>query len=259
MATTLAIANQKGGVGKTTTTLHLGHEWARRGRRVLMVDADPQASLSRYCGMDPDALNDQDMTLSAVMAEDQTLEAVVIGEQPALLPCSVHLAMLEGLLHGHPDGALFLRDRLQAAQDDYDDILIDCSPSLGILTLNALAAADHVLVPTKTDYLSLTGLSLILESVQNVRQRLQPGLAVIGVLPTMYDIRNRHDREAYQELVQLMRGVCPVFEPIRRSTLFDQASAEAVPLSDIAPGHAGVQSYRLFAEQLANEIHIRGA
>lgn len=229
MALIVAIANQKGGVAKTTTTFHLAHALVRRDRRVLMVDGDPQASLTVYAGHDPKVLDGQDRTLHALLQDRAAADQVILAGTPALLPSSIRLASAETELVTAWNGATLLRDRLAPLADAYDVVLIDCSPSLGLLTVNALAAADQVLIPVKTDYLSIMGVSLLFETIDKIRTRLNPQLDVLGLLPTIHDQRNRHDREALDELRQAMAGRHPVFEPVRRTTAFDRASVTSEP------------------------------
>lgn len=229
MAVTIAIANQKGGVAKTTTTFHLAHALVRRGRRVLMIDDDPQASLTVYAGHDPRALEAEDRTLHALMFDRQDADAVLLPGEPTLLPASIRLASAESELTAAWNGATILRDKLAPLADRFDVILIDCSPSLGLLTVNALAAADKVLVPVKTDYLSIMGVSLLFDTIDRIGTRLHPGLGVLGLLPTIHDSRNRHDREALEELVAAMGQTHHVFAPVRRTTAFDRASVTSAP------------------------------
>ncbi|HEX2528832.1 MAG TPA: AAA family ATPase [Geminicoccus sp.] len=224
MAMTIAIANQKGGVAKTTTTFHLGHALVRRGLRVLLVDDDPQASLTVYAGHDPRTLEAKDLTLHALMFDRQDARSVIIPGEPALLPASIRLASAETELTAAWNGATILRDKLQTVLSMFDVVLIDCSPSLGLLTVNALAAANQVLVPVKTDYLSIMGVSLLFDTIDRIRTRLNPELGVLGLLPTIHDARNRHDKEALDELIAAMGRHHHVFAPVRRTTAFDRAS-----------------------------------
>ncbi|WP_159716290.1 ParA family protein [Geminicoccus flavidas] len=229
MAVTIAIANQKGGVAKTTTTFHLAHALTRRGRRVLMIDDDPQASLTVYAGHDPRILEGRDQTLHALLFDRQPVDKVLLGEAPTLLPASIRLASAESELVAAWNGATLVRDKLAPLANRFDVILIDCSPSLGLLTVNALAAADQVLVPVKTDYLSIMGVSLLFDTIDRIRARLNSGLAILGLLPTIHDSRNRHDREALEELTAAVGAKHRVFAPVRRTTAFDRASVTSAP------------------------------
>ncbi len=246
----IAVANQKGGVGKTTTVASLALLASREGARVLAIDIDPQASLTIYFGEDPRALDDSGRTTYALIRGTADPNSLVLGDNPALVPASIRLASAESELVGEWNGATLLRDRLTAFAGRYDLILLDCSPSLGLLTVNALAASDAVLVPVKTDYLSLMGVGLLLETVEKVRTRLNPGLEVLGVLPTMHDARNSHDREALEELGRLMQGRARLHPPIRRSTAFDQASVAGLPgLLASGPSKA-LDAYRPLVQEI---------
>lgn len=246
----IAIANQKGGVGKTTSTVNLGYLLRRAGKRVLVVDTDPQSSLTVYYGADPRALETKALTLYHSLLKDRPLgDLIVPGDdgRPDLVPSSIRLASAEAELVSLWDSASALREKLRRVAEGYDVVLIDCPPTLSLLTVNALAAADSVLIPVKTDYLSMMGIPLFLETIEKVRTKANPALRVLGVLPTMYNPRNSHDQEALQELRRWLAADTLVFEPVNRSTAYDKAAAENRPTVEILPDAPGVSQYQAVA------------
>lgn len=253
MTKIIALANQKGGVGKTTSTVNLAHALVERGKRVLVLDMDPQSSLTIYYGHDPKALEERQATLYWALMKEKELVSLIIGGAngtPDLVPSSIHLASAEPELVSLWDSAGVLREKLNAIKSTYDFILIDCPPSLTLLTVNALAAADAVLIPVKTDYLSIMGIPLLLDTVEKIRKRLNTGLGIFGVLPTMFNSRNNHDNDCVLEIKGSLEPRIPVFEPVHRSTGFDRSAAEGRATLALFPDTPGVQTYNQLAEKL---------
>ena len=203
----IAIANQKGGVGKTTTTISLGEALASSGHRVLLVDADPQGSLTTSCSIrDPDRL---DLTLSELMACEMTgdltdsfshKDVIKHFEDMDLIPSNISLSGTETMLFNCMSRESVLKRTLQSYKKEYDYILIDCMPSLGMMTINALVAANSVIIPCEPSYLSVKGLDLLLHSISKVKRQINPGLKIDGILMTMVDSRTVNARDVTNAL-----------------------------------------------------------
>ena len=254
MPTVIAIANQKGGVGKTTTTINLAYALAQKGKRVLCIDADPQSNLTTYLGFDPDQLEDEERTLYFSLVKDKPLSAVIVPGNPALVPASIVLADAEIELAARllKLPYLVLRRRLEEVREQYDFILVDCMPSLGMLTANALAAADYVLIPSATEYLSSKGIRLLLtKTIAEVRDGINPQLQVLGVLPTLYDKRTNDDKLMLESLTRGLTDMnVRVFEPIPALSAFNKASMEKVSTVLRDPDSPGAQAYYQLAEEV---------
>ena len=252
-----AICNQKGGVGKTTTTLNLGAALAEQGRRVLLVDFDPQGALSVGLGIQPHELDATVYNLlmeRGLTAHDVIIKTRVDGME--LMPSNIDLSGAEVQLV-HEVGREFVLGRvLQPVIPDYDVILIDCQPSLGLLTVNALACADGVLVPLECEYFALRGVALLMETIDKVSTRLSPKLAIDGLLATMYDSRTLHTREVLAGVVQGF-GDLVFHTVISRTVRFPDSQVAGEPITRFDPACNGASSYRQLAKELLDRWRQR--
>ena len=257
MAKVIAIGNQKGGVAKTTSTFNLAHALVELGQRVLCIDADPQASLTEYFGFDPVDLGARKQTLYYGLVGDEPvpLSSLIQGSNPALIAANITLAQAEAELRAQPavPPQTVLRKQLRELRERFDFILIDCQPSLGILPVNALAAADLVLVPVEPTRLATASLPDFFDTLRTVRRHLNPELAVLGILPTRYDGRKKHHGEQlpYIQAFGAQQRV-PVLEPVKFTTMFDRASDEGVPVSAMGSGQHIIENYQRIAAQLVS-------
>jgi chromosome partitioning protein len=250
---TLAVASQKGGVGKTTTVANLGTALVELGRRVVLVDLDPQACLTFSLGLDPDALelSVHDVLLGRVGART-AVRTTGDGEGPDIVPATIDLAGSEALLMTRTGREFALRTALEDLSGAYDAVLLDCPPALGVLTLNALTAADHVLIPLQCETLSHRGVGQLLDTVGDVQRITNRGLGVLGVLPTLYDGRTTHARAVLADVAERY-GVTVLDPPIPRSIRFAEAPAAGRTLLITAPNSPGAQAYRELAARLAKD------
>jgi chromosome partitioning protein len=253
-ARVIALCNQKGGVGKTTTTVNLGAALAEYGRRVLLVDFDPQGALSANVGAD---VQHGPTVYELLLGSERDARAVIQEtETPGMhvLPANIDLSAAEVQLVGEVAREHALARVLRQVADDYDVILIDCQPSLGLLTVNALTAAHGVLIPLECEYFALRGVGLLVDTVEKVRDRLNPGLRLDGILATMYDPRTLHSREVLERVIEAFAdGVLQTV--IGRTIKFPDSSVAAQPILTFAPEHRAAGAYR----QLARELVSRGS
>jgi len=250
MTAIYAIANQKGGVGKTTTCICLGAALAETGKRVLLLDLDPQAGLTTGLGFDPD---DFDTTIYAALIDPESVtlrEITVETKVPNLwlVPSNLDLAGAEAELIGEIGWDRNLKELLAAPVNTYDFILVDCPPSLGVLTTNALMAADSVLVPVQTEYLALRGLKQLGKIISKVKRKGNPQLEV-RILRTMHDVRTVHSREIGEEIERVFSG--QIYQTVvRRTVKFADASLAGEPILSYANKSPGAMAYRDLAKEI---------
>jgi chromosome partitioning protein len=254
-AKVIALCNQKGGVGKTTSTINLGAALTEFGRRVLIVDFDPQGALSVGLGMPAHML--EKTIYNVIIERSITIGDAIIRtgvDNLDLLPSNIDLSAAEVQLVAEVGREHTLVRALRPVIDVYDYILIDCQPSLGLLTVNALAAADGVLIPLECEYFSMRGVALLTDTIEKVRERLNPRLEITGILPTMYDPRTVHSREVMARVVERFGDI--VFDAvINRTVRFPETTVAGAPITVWAPRSAGAKAYRLLArEVIAREV-----
>jgi chromosome partitioning protein len=249
MGRVLAVANQKGGVAKTTTVASLGVALCELGRRVLLVDLDPQACLTFSLGLDPDTIeiSIHDVLLGRVGAN---VAIIATPDGPSLLPATIDLAGGEAMLQARTGREHALRLALEDFESEYDFVLIDCPPSLGVLTINGLTAADEVLIPLQCEMLSYRGVGQLLDTVKDVQKLTNRNLRVLGVLPTMYDSRTTHTKQVLADVSERY-GLPVLGPPIAKSIRFAEAPAAGHTVLSTAGRIPGALAYRELARQFA--------
>ena len=249
-ATVLAMCNQKGGVGKTTSTINLGAALAEYGRRVLLVDFDPQGALSVGLGVQPHQL--ETTIYNLIMERNVGIDDVIrptTVEGMDLLPSNIDLSAAEVQLVTEVGREQTLGRTINPVLDRYDYVLVDCQPSLGLLTVNALACADGVLIPLECEFFSLRGVALLMDTIEKVQDRLNPKLEITGILATMYDPRTLHTREVMTRVVEAFGEL--VFDAvINRTVRFPETTVVGEPITRWASKSAGAEAYRALAREV---------
>ena len=255
-AKVVALFNQKGGVGKTTSTINLGAALTELGRKVLLVDFDPQGGLSLGLGVNAHSLPLEGTVYFALMDPTADVEKIILKSSvPGLdfLPANRDLGTAETTLGAEIGGQQFLKRTLNALKDRYDVILIDCQPTMGQLTINALVAADEVIVPLQCEYFALHGFIELKGNLDKVRNFLNPDLKLIGILATMFDRKTVHNREVLTTIIEKYPE--DVFETIIAKTIrFPETTVVGEPITTYASSSGGAASYR----RLARELIARG-
>jgi chromosome partitioning protein len=253
MGRVISFANQKGGVAKTTTTLNLGVAFAEQDLRVLLVDLDPQGNLTMSQGMNPDTI---ERSMFDVLVHRLPLEEVIHRAEVDLAVSSIDLAGAELALSSMIGRERALEKSLAPVKDQYDYVLVDTPPSLGLLTINALVASNGVIVPVQCEYLSLRGLVQLENTLTMIRENLNPSVEIEGILPTMYDKRTLHSREAV-EILQENFGELVFDTKIRKTVRYAEAPVKGSSVLKYDPSGNAAEAYRRLAKEVLNGAKAR--
>ena len=255
MGRIIAIANQKGGVGKTTTAINLSACLAEKGQKVLAVDIDPQGNMTSGLGLEKEAV---DKTIYDLMIGEATIEDVIykeVIENLDILPTDINLSGAEIELIGTDNKEFIIRNEVHKVKEEYDFIIIDCPPSLSVLTINAMTTADTVLVPIQCEYYALEGLSQLIHTIELVKERLNPGLEMEGVVFTMYDARTNLSLQVVENVKDnLNQTIYKTIIP--RNIRLAEAPSHGLPINLYDSRSAGAESYRLLAKEVIDREDI---
>ncbi|NBD17955.1 MAG: AAA family ATPase [Cyanobacteria bacterium] len=252
MTTIISTFNQSGGVGKTTVTYNLGYELSQLGYRMLLVDFDPQASLTLFLGVDPIELKKEETIYTTLIEEDPL--PIQSNDNLNWVPSNIFLSQAEIELIGADMRDFRLKEGLSMVQENYDLILIDCPPSLGILSYLALVASSYVIVPIIPEFKSLKGVQLFLNTYQRVRRRPNPNLKIGAFLPWGYDKRTRQGKESMESINANLSQFAPILTAMGRSVIFSESSQAGQPISQFCPSHRCAKLMQKIAAELIESI-----
>ncbi len=256
MGRTIAIANQKGGVGKTTTAINLSSCLAELGKKIMVIDLDPQGNTTSGFGLDKNEI--EDTVYELMLGECSIKESMVSPENIenlTVIPSNVNLAGAEIELLGINDKEYILKNAVDYIKDDFDYIIIDCPPSLNMLTVNAMTTADTILVPIQCEYYALEGISQLIHTIDLVQERLNPNLQIEGVVFTMYDARTNLSSDVVETVKENLNAV--VYQTIiPRNVRLAEAPSHGLPINIYDPKSAGAESYRNLAKEIINRKDI---
>jgi chromosome partitioning protein len=247
MSQVITLFNQSGGVGKTTLTMNLGYALATRHQKVLLVDLDPQASLSTFMGIEPTELK---VTLYEALLEDTELPILKAIHQMDLVPTNINLSVAELELVAALNRESRLKNALTPWLSEYNYVLIDCPPSLGLLAVLGLTAATHLLVPIETEFKSYFGTGLLLDTVARIRRHVNPSLAIAGFVPMKFDKRRSQHLRTLEQMGTELSSLGKVFPPVPDSTAFPDATEERLPLALSKPKHPAVEVLSEIAKEI---------
>ena len=251
MSKIIALFNQAGGVGKTTLTLNLGYHLVQRNHRVLLVDLDPQASLTTFMGIEPSEL---ESSLYDALVNSQALPIHQAIHGLDIVPTNINLSVAELELVGAMNREARLKNILSPLVEKYSIILIDCPPSLGILTVLGLTASTHILVPIETEFKSYFGTGLLLDTVAKVRHHVNPHLAFAGFVPMKFDKRRSQHSRTLEQMEKELKPLAAVFPPVPDSTVFPDSTEERLPLAVYKPKHPAIEVLKEIAEGVEKEL-----
>jgi chromosome partitioning protein len=253
MSRVIAIINQKGGSGKTTTAVNLGACLARLRKTVLLIDLDPQANSTIHLGLKP---HEVEMSIYDIMMDEKSFSDIVLGteiENLYIAPANINLSGVEIELAGVVGREMVLKDAVEEIRNDYDYILIDCPPSLGLLTVNALTMAKELIIPVQTEFFALEGMGKLFQTVEVVKKRLNRDLKITGIVPTMFDTRTNMSREVTEKIKEYF-GDRVYKTIIRKNVRLAEASSHGKPIVLYDPHSTGAQDYEALSKEVDSRV-----